>query len=122
MPEERALAQVLAAAHRSCPAHRNRTTSSSSRAQDFCDDGKDLNSAAEEEVQESLHPSPARASAPSGDDPRGLLPQPMPAPVASTQLEPMSPASTVVSMEMDCDSEFTETSVPAVYSWELSSV
>ena len=44
------------------------------------------------------------------------------APVAGAQLESMSPPSTVVSMEMGCDSEFTESSVPGMYSWELSHV
>jgi hypothetical protein len=77
-------------------------------------------SAQEEEVQESLRPGPAAASDSSGEG--QLLLQAVLAPVASALLEPMLPASTVVSMNMDSDSEFTQTSVPAVYSWELSSV
>jgi hypothetical protein len=43
-------------------------------------------------------------------------------PAASTLPEALSPSSTVVSVEMECDSDFAESSVPGMYSWELSLV
>ena len=45
-------------------------------------------------------------------------------PAASTLPEALSPSSSVVSVEMNisCDSDFAESSVPGLYSWELSLV
>ena len=44
------------------------------------------------------------------------------APAAGTLLESLSPFSTVVSVQIECDSEFAESSVPGMYIWELSHV
>ena len=43
-------------------------------------------------------------------------------PAASTLPEALSPSSTVDSVVMECDSDFPESSVPGMYSWELSPV